>query len=176
MPQLGVCTPPAGGFLKRFAMHCTILLVATIVTTAAAKISSPVNVEILLLEPAPVDVLPIDPNLLFTNHVGSSSLGSAHDKPTQNYIPGQENIRQLRMNYIAPVHSLRLLVLKIFRARYELRTMVEKHLSSFSSITSTLFFFQRAVNYKTRFQKHRDITNDRLLANHLSDLESSDQN
>jgi hypothetical protein len=140
MPRLGVCTPPAGGFLKRFATHCTILLVATIVTTAPARISPPVNVEILLLEPAPVDVLPIDPNLLFTNHVGSSSLGSAHDKPTQNYIPGQQNIRQSQMNYIAPVlHSLQLLVLKIFPARYELRTMVQKHLASFSSITSALF-------------------------------------
>jgi hypothetical protein len=115
MPRLGVCTPPAGGFLKRFATHCTILLVATIVTTAPARISSPVNVEILLLEPAPVDVLPIDPSLLFTNHVGSSSPGSAPDKPTQNYIPGQQNIRQPQMNYIAPVlHSLQLLVLKFF--------------------------------------------------------------
>jgi hypothetical protein len=141
MAQLGVCTPPAGGFLKRFATHCTILLVATIVTTAPARISSPVNVEILLLDPAPVDVLPIDPNLLLTNHVGSSSLGSAHDKPTQNYIPGQQNIRQPQMKYIAPVlHSLQLLVLKNFRASYELRTMVEKHLCSFSSITSTFFF------------------------------------
>jgi hypothetical protein len=115
MPRLGVCTRPAGGFLKRFARHCTILLVATIVTTTPARISSPVNVEILLLEPAPVDVLPIDPNLLFTNHVGSSSLGSAHDKPTQNYIPGHQIIRQPQMNYIAPVlHSLQLLVLKFF--------------------------------------------------------------
>jgi hypothetical protein len=71
----------------------------------------------------------------------SRRVGSAHDKPTQNYIPGQQNIRQPQMNYIAPVlHSLRLLVLKIFRASYELRTMVEKHLSSFYSITSTLFF------------------------------------
>jgi len=141
MPRLGVCTPPAGGCLKRFATHSTILLVATIVTTAPARISPLLNVEILLLEPAPVDVLPIDPNLLFTKHVGSSSLGSAHDKPTQNYIPGQQNIRQPQMNYIAPVlHSLQLLVLKIFPARYELRTMVQKHLSSFSSITSALFF------------------------------------
>jgi hypothetical protein len=90
MAQLGVCTPPAGGFLKRFATHCTILLIATKVTTAPARISSPVNVEILLLEPAPVDVLPIDPNLLFTNHFETSSLGCAHDKPTQNYIPGQQ--------------------------------------------------------------------------------------
>jgi hypothetical protein len=142
MPRLGLCTPPAGGFLKRFATHSTILLVATIVTTAPARISPLVNVEILLLEPAPVDVLSIDPNLLFTNHVRSSSLGSAHDnKPTQNYIPGQHNILQPQMNYIAPVlHSLQLLVLKIFPARYELRTMVQKHLSSFSSITSALFF------------------------------------
>jgi hypothetical protein len=95
MPRrLGVCTPPSGGFLKRFATHCTILLVARKVSTATARISPPVNVEILLLEPAPVDVLPIDPNLLFTNHVGSNSLGSAHDKPTQNYISGQQNIWQ----------------------------------------------------------------------------------
>jgi len=90
MAQLGVCTPPAGWFLKRFTTHCTILLVATIVTTAPARISPPVNVEISLLEPAPVDMLPINPNLLFTNHFGTSSLGCAHDKPTQNYIPGQQ--------------------------------------------------------------------------------------
>jgi hypothetical protein len=78
---------------------------------------------------------------LFTNHVGSTSLGSAHDKLTQIYIPGQQNIQQPQMNYIAPVlHSLQLLVLKIFPARYELRTMVQKRLSSFSSITSALFF------------------------------------
>ncbi len=90
MPQLGVCTPPAGGFLKRFATHCTILLVATIVPTAPARISPLVNVKISLLEPAPVDMLPINPNLLFTNHFETSSLGCAHDKPTQNYIPGQQ--------------------------------------------------------------------------------------
>ncbi len=106
MARLGVCSPPAGGFLKRFATHCTNLLVARIVTTATARISPPVSVEISLLEPAPVDVLPINPNLLFTNQVGSNSLGSAHDKPTQDYIPSQQNIRQPQMNYIAPVlHS-----------------------------------------------------------------------
>ncbi len=107
MPRLGVSTPPAGGFLKRFATHCTNLLVARIVTTATARISPPVSVEILLLEPAPVDVLPIDPNLPFTNHVGSSSLGSAHDKPTQNYIPGQQNIRQPQLSKNIHWHLLR---------------------------------------------------------------------
>jgi len=125
MLRLGVCTPPAGGLLKRFATHCTILLVATILTTAPARISPPVNVEILLLEPAPVDVLPIDPNLLFTNHVGTSSLGSAYDKPTENYIPGQQNIRQPQMNYIAPVlPSLQLLALSFFPARCELQNKI----------------------------------------------------
>jgi hypothetical protein len=140
MPRLGVSTPPAGGFLKRFTTHCTILPVATIVTTAPARISASVNVEILLLEPAPVDVLPIDLNLLFTNHVGTSSLGYAHDKPTQNY-PSSTNIWQPEMNCIVPVlPSLQLLVLKFFPTRYELRTMIQKHLSSFSSITSALIF------------------------------------
>jgi hypothetical protein len=117
MPRLGVCTRPAGGFLKRFARHCTILLVATIVTTAPARINSPVNVEILLLEPAPVDVL-----------------------------PGHQIIRQPQMNYIAPVlHSLQLLVLKNFPARYELRTMVQKHLSSWA-----LYFFPALCELQTK--------------------------
>jgi hypothetical protein len=88
--SVGRVHPPAGGFLKRFATHCTILLVATIVTPAPARINPRVKVEISLLEPAPADTLPINPNLLFTNHFGTSSLGCAHDKPTQNYIPGQE--------------------------------------------------------------------------------------